>query len=326
MYWLSSIIIVLAATASVSNAINTSDKDMECIDGLYIVVARATNELPGPGESGRIANRVADRIPGSKVVGLDYPAQFIEPLYPDSQRIGQEALKAVLEDYVDKCPKGKFAVIGYSQGAQVTEDIICGTSGGFFSMVEPIDLKIAQSNLIAGIFFGDPTHVKGSNFSVGTAQHSGLWNRKSSSVDRCESLSDRIRSYCDKGDAFCDRGSTVDKDVHRVYVKVYGDEVVDYIAQRWKNVTGSSPRQESAESIKRWGGPNSSTYNGSNQNPDGKTGGGDSEHDSNNTSTNNGEGENPDAEEGAAASLRPIAGLTHVGLPLFLLCLYHILH
>jgi hypothetical protein len=115
MYWLSSIIIVLAATASVSNAINTSDKDMECIDGLYIVVARATNELPGPGESGRIANRVADRIPGSKVVGLDYPAQFIEPLYPDSQRIGQEALKAVLEDYVDKCPKGKFAVIGYSQ-------------------------------------------------------------------------------------------------------------------------------------------------------------------------------------------------------------------
>lgn len=153
-----------------------------------------------------------------------------------------------------------------------------------------------------------------------------MWERKSSSVDRCESLSDRIRSYCDKGDAFCDRGSTVDEEVHRVYVKLYGEEVVDYIAQRWKNVTGSSPRQESAESIKRWGGPNSSTYNGSTQNTDDKSRGGDSEKNSNDSSTNNGKGENPDVEEGVAASLRPIAGLTHVGLPLFLLCLYHILH
>lgn len=89
--------------------------DIQCVDGLYLVVARGTAEQKGPGACGDIADRVADRIPGSKVVGLDYPASGLFPMYADSEATGVVVLRKLLEDFVEKCPDGKFALIGYSQ-------------------------------------------------------------------------------------------------------------------------------------------------------------------------------------------------------------------
>lgn len=86
-----------------------------CADGLYMVVARGTGEDPGPGEMGRVADLVADKIEGSRVVGLDYPATLGGDGYMDSVMDGQSALKTEIEGYSKACPDGKIAVMGYSQ-------------------------------------------------------------------------------------------------------------------------------------------------------------------------------------------------------------------
>lgn len=86
-----------------------------CHDGLYILVARGTNEDPGTGLFGDIADELADRIPGSEVLGLDYPASLTDPIYIRSVREGGEAMKDAVEGYHEECPDGQIVLLGYSQ-------------------------------------------------------------------------------------------------------------------------------------------------------------------------------------------------------------------
>lgn len=129
----------------------SSNDTISCVDGLYMLVARGTGEDPGPGESGKVARRIADRVNGSAVVGLDYPAVFNGEVgddnYFNSVEKGYEAMKAAIEDYHDKCPDGRMAVFGYSQGAQISSDALCGGSGGWFnSDSEPVDVNIIEKS------------------------------------------------------------------------------------------------------------------------------------------------------------------------------------
>lgn len=106
----SSSLLLTAATAAVAQ-----DSNSTCFDGLYIVVVRGTNEDPGPGLFGDIADRLADRVPGSEVLALDYPASLTDPIYAGSVKEGGEALKEVVEDYNAECSEGRIVVLGYSQ-------------------------------------------------------------------------------------------------------------------------------------------------------------------------------------------------------------------
>jgi acetylxylan esterase len=102
---------LLAAAATGAMAQDNST----CFDGLYIVVVRGTNEEPGPGLFGGIADRLAERVPGSEVLALEYPASLTNPIYAGSVRRGGEALKEAIEEYNDQCPEGRMVVLGYSQ-------------------------------------------------------------------------------------------------------------------------------------------------------------------------------------------------------------------
>jgi hypothetical protein len=89
-------------------------RDMDpCVTGLHMIVARGTGEPVGAGRMGAIASAVAAVIPGSKVVGLDYPAQFRN--YVDSEGAGVDALRAAVGNYTMECPNTKVALLGYSQ-------------------------------------------------------------------------------------------------------------------------------------------------------------------------------------------------------------------
>lgn len=87
----------------------------ECAQGLYMIVARGTNETAGPGVTGTLAEGIADRIDGSVIVPLDYPATFTDPDYWVSESEGVDELQEVITSYHGACPDGKIAVFGYSQ-------------------------------------------------------------------------------------------------------------------------------------------------------------------------------------------------------------------
>lgn len=45
-----------------------------------------------------------------------------------SETSGVNAMRPLIEQYVDACPGRPIALLGYSQGAQVVGDIVCGNS------------------------------------------------------------------------------------------------------------------------------------------------------------------------------------------------------
>jgi hypothetical protein len=96
---------------------NVAAQDIEsCADALYIIVARATLAEEGAGLPGDVADAIAERIPGSIVATLDYPAQVgDEESYTSSVNDGVVAMRAHLNAYHESCPDGRTAVLGFQQ-------------------------------------------------------------------------------------------------------------------------------------------------------------------------------------------------------------------
>lgn len=93
-----------------------AQSELNCTEGLYIIVARGTGEAEGTGLFGNIANEIASRVGhNSYVDALEYPASAIDPAYNTSEVDGVRDMRTVMTEYHEQCPKAKFAILGYSQ-------------------------------------------------------------------------------------------------------------------------------------------------------------------------------------------------------------------
>ncbi|KAJ4221620.1 hypothetical protein NW759_006866 [Fusarium solani] len=235
----------LPSALLVAAALAQKSKNVECADGLYLVVARGTGEEKGAGITGEVAEDVADRVKGSIVEPLDYPATFLDPAYDESEADGVKAMTELLTNYHSSCPDGKIAVFGYSQGGQVATDTFCGGSGGSFPDNKPISTDLVEDSVVAIIIFGDPSHVANASYNQGTGEKNGVFAR--TNITLCEDQYTKtgiIRSYCDTGDTYCDQGS--DEDVHGEYVSKYGDEVVEYVVDQYEKAVREGSKSTSA--------------------------------------------------------------------------------
>ncbi|UNI19294.1 Acetylxylan esterase [Purpureocillium takamizusanense] len=209
----------------------TNKATSTCATGLFVLVARGTTEPQGAGVTGLVAGNITEKIPGSKVQALDYPATFSDPAYQDSVAAGVKSMQSVVNNYLNDCPDGKMAILGYSQGAHVGMDAVCGGSGGVFDAARALPVADIKKNVLAMVFLGDPTHVANVTYDKGTSIKNGLFERNNASVETCKQYSDRLVSYCDTGDTYCDVGK--DKKVHGGYVAKYGDEIVKYVVDKY---------------------------------------------------------------------------------------------
>lgn len=117
------------AFASFASAAPVEPRAGKCVSGLYMIVARGTNEPVGQGKSGQISEMVAARVPGSKSVAVDYPASAFGtgPIYPQSVTIGIQDTKRKIEAYVANCGENsRIVLIGFSQGGNVITDTLSG--------------------------------------------------------------------------------------------------------------------------------------------------------------------------------------------------------
>ncbi|KAL1853977.1 hypothetical protein VTK73DRAFT_8860 [Phialemonium thermophilum] len=219
-----------AATASGGGA---------CPTGLHLIVARGSEEKPGLGRMAVVAGNITERVPGSTVVAVDYPATFED--YPGSEADGVNVTTHLIASYVKQCPKAKIALLGYSQGGQVAMDVICGTSESPFNKTTDLTANY-QSNLVAVVTFGDPSHVPGMPWDEGTSKNAGIFPRKDTKA--CEPYSNIIRGWCDAGDIYCDSGKV--RGVHGTYFANYTRAAVDFVVGRYNEslastTTSSSP-------------------------------------------------------------------------------------
>ncbi|RGP74882.1 hypothetical protein FLONG3_5994 [Fusarium longipes] len=185
--------------------------------GAHIIVARGSLEPQGLGIIGAVAREILNRIPNSGVTALKYPAIY-EP-YKPSQTEGVRALAEVVSQYAARCPKTKMILLGYSQGAHVIADVMCGASSIGFPATEPQPLN-TTNKIAAVVSMGDPSTTQGQAFHVGNSEGDGNPNG-------CQYVSSKTISFCDAGDPFCEVGGH-DLSTHMRYVSEYGRTAADF--------------------------------------------------------------------------------------------------
>ncbi|KOS21794.1 Acetylxylan esterase 2 [Escovopsis weberi] len=226
-------IAMLAAGSLAAAADSSSAATPSCADGLYMVVARGSLEPPGPGSAGVVTAQVQKKIPGSVVASVDYPATLDD--YENSETDGVTAIHGLLDAYGKACPSSLMAIIGYSQGAQIGMDAVCGGIGGFFTSQAPVSSAILD-NIVAVNVFGDPTHIPNLPYDVGTSVKKGIFQRNSTA--NCLKSKDKIISFCDTGDIYCDGGSNLT--THHIYIDKYGSQMVDFIVDKYNTAKGAA--------------------------------------------------------------------------------------
>ncbi|KAJ4271307.1 hypothetical protein NW762_000009 [Fusarium torreyae] len=196
--------------------------NFSCVSGAHIIVARGSLEPQGPGIIGSVAQQIMDRIPNSDIVSLKYPALY-NP-YEPSQTEGVGALTMAIEQYAAICSETKMILLGFSQGAHVIADVMCGASSVGFPATEPQPPSIS-SNIVAIILMGDPSITAGQSFHIGSSHGNGIFPRQN--PGGCQCVSGKTISLCDAGDPFCEAGGH-DLSAHMNYVTAYGDFAAEF--------------------------------------------------------------------------------------------------
>lgn len=148
---------------------------------VHIFGARETTVPPGYGTSQAVVNSIISAFPGATSEAINYPAcggqaSCGSVSYANSVIQGVSAVASQVNSFNQKCPSTFLVLVGYSQGGQIFDDAYCGggdTNEGLSSTAIPISTA-AQAQIKAAIFMGDPRHIPGLSYNVGTCQASGV--------------------------------------------------------------------------------------------------------------------------------------------------------
>ncbi len=148
---------------------------------IHVFGARETTAPPGYGSSWAVVNLILSAHPGSTAEAISYPACGGQSScggisYGNSALQGIYAVASAVGSFSSRCPSTKLVLVGYSQGGQIMDDALCGggdAGAGYYSSAVP--LSAAAVNMVkAAIFMGDPRHVAGLPYNVGSCYASGV--------------------------------------------------------------------------------------------------------------------------------------------------------
>jgi acetylxylan esterase len=224
MYSLSLLSLLLLST--------TSKASQFACAPVHLIVARASLEPPGYGIIGSLSRELQSRVPGTTSEAIAYPATLSD--YGNSIAEGTAAVINRVTSYAQSCPSSKIVLLGYSQGAAIIGDALCGGGGGkeHWPMTPPLEGKIGD-HITAIVQMGDPRFVPGLAWDAGSAVTGGLYARDPS-TQKCDKYVGRMISWCDASDARCDSGNSLA--VHMTYLKRYKQKAVDFVLARLKVV------------------------------------------------------------------------------------------
>ncbi len=219
----------LALAASVAPRARAVTAPSSGCAAVNIITARASTEAPGEGTTGslvtQIVNSSTQTVSHEAVV---YPATLTN--YASSEGQGVTNAEQELTTAVQNCPNQKEVLLGYSQGAEVSMDVIAGNSevGG---SVAPVSTSIS-SHVVAIANFGDPGHVVSQSWDLGTATRNGLFPRSTSQLRLLTAFggSGKISAWCDSADPYCASGSNLE--VHLTYLNRYQNAAASFVLSK----------------------------------------------------------------------------------------------
>lgn len=134
---------------------------------------RASDEVPSQGVIGTLATLITTANPGSSVEWIPYPATLEN--YATSSYNGTITTTQRLVNYTETCKNAHVVLLGYSQGAQVVGDVMCGGGGAFgLGPSTPPVATNYSDRVVAMIQMGDPRYMVNHTFDVGTATMDGV--------------------------------------------------------------------------------------------------------------------------------------------------------
>lgn len=223
------VVALLTLTTTACGAIGAAapQNPVDPCESVYLIVARGTNEPPGQGRTASLVARIKQSSAQSITdVAVDYPAEAKSLRgYADSSAQGATAVRQLLTDEVTRCPARKIAMLGYSQGAQIIADAIAGGGGGLLGPQTPPVPSAVSARVVAVVQMGDPRHMAGRSFNVGTSTNNGRFPREAD--QELTPFASKVRSYCDAGDPFCDSGRAMA--VHFTYLNKYSDDATQFV-------------------------------------------------------------------------------------------------
>jgi acetylxylan esterase len=191
-----------------------------------LIVARASTEAAGEGVTQSLATQIVSR--STQTVSQEavvYPATLTN--YASSESQGVTNAEQELTTAVKTCPSQKEVLLGYSQGAEVSMDVIAGNSevGGTVAAVS----TAVSGHVVAIANFGDPGHVVGQSWDLGTASRNGLFPRGSAQLQRLTAFggSSKIAAWCDSNDPYCADG--INLTVHLTYLNRYQSAAASFV-------------------------------------------------------------------------------------------------
>jgi cutinase len=196
---------------------------------VHVITARASTESPGEGITGALVTQIVNSSAQTvSRASVSYPATLTN--YSSSSAQGVAALKTQLTDQVQACPNQKIVLAGYSQGGHVVLDTLGGGGGGSLGATTPPISSSISSHVAAVVTFGDPRHVVGQPYDLGTSTRNGMFPRTSGQLDTLLGFAGRIQAYCDNNDQFCDSGRSLN--VHLTYLDRYQNAAADFVLGR----------------------------------------------------------------------------------------------
>ena len=120
---------VALGLAALAAAAPLMERQVSCVSGLYIIVARGSTEPQGEGPLSTVASLIEASVPGSTDVAVVYPATIISSssVYPESVVDGINNTTQLITSYVDACGSAsQIALLGYSQGGNIMTDLLAG--------------------------------------------------------------------------------------------------------------------------------------------------------------------------------------------------------
>ena len=219
----------LSLTALIAPAASAVPAPAGGCAAVNIITARASTEAQGEGVTGSLVTQIVDS--STQTVSREavvYPATLTN--YTSSESQGVTNAKQLLTTAVQNCPAQKEVLLGYSQGAEVSMDVIAGNSevGG---TVQPVSTAIS-SHVVAIANFGDPGHVVGQPWDLGTATVKGLFPRGTSQLQMLSAFggSAKIAAWCDSNDPFCASGANLT--VHLTYLDRYQNAAATFVLSK----------------------------------------------------------------------------------------------
>ncbi|KAF9257733.1 cutinase-domain-containing protein [Marasmius fiardii PR-910] len=201
---------------------------------VHVFGARETTVSPGYGTAGPVVNSILSAFPGATAEAITYPACGGQAScggvsYANSVQQGVSAVASQVNSFNSRCPNTVLVLVGYSQGGQIFDDGYCGggdTNEGISNTAIPISAA-AQKKVAAAILMGDPRHIPGLSFNVGTCQASGFAPRPAGF--QCP-FAANIQSYCDAADPYCCNGN--DPNTHQGYANKYGSVALTFVKNK----------------------------------------------------------------------------------------------